>query len=398
MILNYYNDLVFQPSEMFLNKDFGQVATVLGSLHTREVTHLICCNEPNEALRTFAGNGVVQAKKRFRFLPSRLDFLKNMAVYRFLFRHRGAFSVLVMFPFWPSSDLQVAKLFRALNPGAKIIMKLDANLAHIERLQASYEVAPRSRFRQHHYYRLLLDIADVVIYETHGVGHVLTQTPFLGLQAPAKFVNVFNGLSDRQVRAILGGAPATARREQVIVISGRLSSPEKNVELIFRSDPVPEGWRIRFIGGMDNAFRELIENYRRRDPNFERKYEFAGEITDKRTYFRALSSARIMLLCSDKEGFPMVYAEAHYFGLYIVTTDVSGAAEATDGGRMGKVIPRNDPAALRDALRAVCADVFLDAATKTAQVYGARHFIWEDSLRTPAIDEIFALDVSAAAR
>src|ERR1700754_2205279 len=146
MILNYYNDLEFQPSELFLNKDFGQVATVLGTLHERGVTHLICCNEPNEALRTFAGNAVVQAKKWFRFLPSKLDFLKNIAVYHFLFRHRGAFSVLVIFPFWPPSDLSAAKLFRALNPGAKIIMKLDANLAHIERLQASYEIAPRSRF------------------------------------------------------------------------------------------------------------------------------------------------------------------------------------------------------------------------------------------------------------
>lgn len=389
MILNYYNDLAFRPSELFLNKDFGQVATVLGALHERGVTHLICCNEPNEALRTFAGNGVVQAKKRLRFLPSKLDFLKNMAVYRFLFRHWGAFSVLVMFPFCPPSDLQAARLFRALNPGAKIILKLDANLAHLERLQASYAVAPRSRFRQHHYYRLLLDIADVVIYETRGVGHLLTQTPFLGPRAPAKFVNVFNGLSDRQVRAILGGAPAMAHREQVIIVSGRLSSAQKNVELIFRSDPVPEGWRIKFIGSVDSTFRQVIEGYRQRDPNFDRKYEFVGEITDKRTYFCALSSGRILLLCSDWEGFPMVYAEAHYFGLYIVTTDVSGAAEATDDGRLGRIIARDDPAALRDALRAVCADTSLDVATVAASKYGNAHFVWESSLCRPELDRLF---------
>jgi len=67
VILNYYNDLVFQPSEIFLNKDFGQVATVLGVIHRESVTHLICCNEPNDSLKNFEGNRVFQAKKNYSF-------------------------------------------------------------------------------------------------------------------------------------------------------------------------------------------------------------------------------------------------------------------------------------------------------------------------------------------
>ena len=65
MILNYYNDLLFTPSELFLNKDFGQVATVLGRLHNKSVKHLICCNKPNNNFRIFEGNEVVQIKKIF---------------------------------------------------------------------------------------------------------------------------------------------------------------------------------------------------------------------------------------------------------------------------------------------------------------------------------------------
>jgi glycosyltransferase involved in cell wall biosynthesis len=398
LILNYYNDLVFQPSELFLHKDFGQVATVLGALHGERVVHLICCKECNKNLSTFSGADVVQAKKRFQWLPSKLDFLKNLAAYRFLLEQRGQFSCLVMFPFCPPSDLLIAKLFLVLNPDAKIIIKLDGNLAHLKNLQTSYEIAPNSRLQQHYYYRNLLDIADAVIYETRGVGRILTQTPFLGLAPSEKYVNIFNGLSDSQVRKIVDPSLTPVHREKVIIFSGRLSSPQKNVELIFRSDPVPEGWSIRFIGGVDEKFSKVIDGYRQNDQNFDRKYQFIGEVTDKSKYFRELCRGRILLLSSAWEGFPMVYAEAHYFGLHIVTTDVSGSDEATDGGRIGTIIPRNDPIALREALHSVCSNANLHQLTEAGRAYGSRHFIWEQSLRNPIIDSLFAPSVSALLR
>jgi glycosyltransferase involved in cell wall biosynthesis len=390
MILNYYNDLVFQPSELFLNKDFGQVATVLGRLYGQRVTHLICCNEPDPSLSRFMDNEVVQARKRLRFLPARLDVLKNRAVDRFLERRRGEFSLLVIFPFQPLSDLRVVRRFRALNPGARIVLKLDANRAYLDRLQQSYFAKPRSRIRQHAAYRRLLELADLVIHETRDAGELLRSGEFLGTRLPpGRFLNVYNGLSQRQVEAAGGRLDDDAPRGNVIVFSGRLGTLEKNVELIFRSDPVPPGWKLKFIGPIDDVFATVVARYRAADANFDAKYQFTGAIADKARYFRELSQGKILLLCSNKEGFPMVYAEAHYFGLYIVTTAVSGAAEATDDGRHGRIFPCNDPAALRDALHAVCNDPALEDARRAARKYGARHFLWEDSLRHPAIERLF---------
>jgi glycosyltransferase involved in cell wall biosynthesis len=400
LILNYYNDLVFQPSELFLHKDFGQVATVLGALHGQRVVHLICCNESNKDLSTFSGANVVQATKRFHLLPAKLDFLKNLAAYQFLLQHRGQFSCLVMFPFCPPSDLLIAKLFLALNPSAKIIVKLDANLAYLEQLQASYKASPLNCFRQHHYYRGILDIADVVIYETRKAGQLLGTGNFLGMCQPSKFLNIFNGISRDQVAIALDtqSNELATTRSNIIVFSGRLGSPEKNVELIFKSDPVPEGWKLKFVGSLDKAFMAVIAHYRACDPKFDTKYEFTGEIRDKNSYFQELSAAKILLLCSNKEGFPMVYAEAHYFGLYIVTTDVSGSEEATDGGRIGTIIPRNDPIALREALHSVCSNANLDKLSEAGRAYGSRHFIWEQSLRNPIIDSLFAPRISGLVR
>jgi glycosyltransferase involved in cell wall biosynthesis len=398
MILNYYNDLAFRPSELFLGKDFGEVATVLGDIHGQEVTHLICCNELNDGLVSFAGNKVTQAEKRLRFLPRKFDFLKNLAVYRFLWAMRGKFSVLVMFPFWPSSDLLVARLFKAFNPGAQIIVKLDANLAHLESLQKAYAERSFNPWRQHVFYGRILRLADLVIHETREVGRLLTTAGFLGLDAPRKFLNIYNGVSAKRIASTGSRDPATTVRENVIIFSGRLSAPQKNVELIFRANPVPQGWKIRFLGRVDDAFRDIIESYRRSDFEFDLKYEFVGELNDKKTYYDELSKGKILLLCSIWEGFPMVYAEAHFFGLYIVTTDVSGAQEATDSGRFGSVVANNDPMALRAALYSACNDAHLDQAIALAAAYGKAHFVWEDSLRDEALERVFeGLDARARA-
>ena len=389
MILNYYNDLLYQPSELFLSKDFGQVATVLGRLHGSSVQHLICCNTVNESLSTFAGNNVFQAKKSLRFLPSKVDFLKNIRGYLFLWRHRKKFSILVMLPFTPLSDLLMVRTFLALNPNAKIIIKLDANVDHLERLQQAYKSTRIGFWRQHVSYRELLVRATTVIYETRNVGRLLKEKNFLELNSPQKFVNVYNGVSEQQMSDTAPPRKHSSERNNVIIFSGRLSAPQKNVELIFKSDPVPPGWKIRFLGKVDETFRRVIEEYKQNDSRFDEKYEFLGELADKGEYYKAFSAGKILLLCSNWEGFPMVYSEAHYFGLYIVTTSVSGADEATDGGRLGTVVPPNDPGALKAALLSVCTHTDIDAAIALARGYGQQHFVWERSLRTPRVDSVF---------
>ena len=390
MILNYYNDLVFAPSELFLNKDFGQVATVLGAIHDRPVEHVIACNRPNVHLKAFNGAQVVQAEKNLKFLPRSLDFLKNIRVYTHILKQRRRYTAMVLFPFWPPSDYIAVAIFRFLNPNAKIILKLDANVDNVRRLDVSCRNARHNVLRQHFYYRKLLETADAVIYETRAVGQLLHQSRLLIGAHRKKLVNVYNGISRQQALRYETRHVPNEYRDNIIIFSGRLSSAQKNVELIFQADPVPPGWKIRFIGAVDQAFRAVIDRYKRQDPQFEEKYEFIGEVTDKKEYFAEFSKGRILILSSAWEGFPMIFAEAHHFGLYIITTDVSGAAEATDEGRLGRIVPRNDPHALREAVRETCANPDLPRMVSAARPYGQRYFVWEDSLNLPILNQLFA--------
>lgn len=88
------------------------------------------------------------------------------------------------------------------------------------------------------------------------------------------------------------------------------------------------------------------------------------------------------------EGFPNVFAEAHYCGLVIVSSDVSGAADATDQGRWGVVYPPEDAAALRAALSTLPDRAGVERGNPEIEKY-RRRFIWEHSLDQPVIRRLF---------
>jgi glycosyltransferase involved in cell wall biosynthesis len=111
-------------------------------------------------------------------------------------------------------------------------------------------------------------------------------------------------------------------------------------------DPLfAEGLRRRVLaGGMDGRVR------------------FSGPQTGA-DLTRSYGAADVLVLPSRAETYGMVVTEALARGLPVVAADVGGVPEAlgrgADGTRPGLLVPPNDPAALRDALRAWLEDVDL---------------------------------------
>ena len=387
-IVLYYNDLVFQPSESFLHKDFGQVPHVLAELHDAKLEYWIAATQPNPSLDRFLGHRVRQFAKSGPALPARFDVLRNHDLYRAIARE-PAFTHLVIFPFTPATDLAVAR--RAKRRGVRIILKLDTNVDYLASLAASWQQHGhgwRRFLTQAYHYRELLRTADVVICETSACDAVL-RDGFLDLDLDAKLVKTFSGLSQRWFDTLgLADVPDEARRASIIV-SGRISSAQKHSETIFAAGPPPPGWVIEFVGSVDADLERVIATYRATDPAFDDHYRFHGAITDKRAYFALLMQARALLLNSrGGEGFPNVFAEAHLCRLLIMTSDVSGADDATDGGKWGIIYAADDPAALRAALDSLPAQA--DAQQKGgAPEAHRRRFIWEHSLNQPAIRHLF---------
>lgn len=159
---------------------------------------------------------------------------------------------------------------------------------------------------------------------------------------------VHNGVADVPHRADpAGGDPP------VIVMVARLADPKDPGLLLRALAGVSEPWRLRLVG--DGPDRAAVEAEVARLGLGDR-VELLGARLD---VAEQLAGAQVAALVSRQEGFPLVVLEAMRAGLPVVASDVGGIREAVEDGRTGRLVPRGDEAALREALRALLGDAAL---------------------------------------
>jgi glycosyltransferase involved in cell wall biosynthesis len=83
---------------------------------------------------------------------------------------------------------------------------------------------------------------------------------------------------------------------------------------------------------------------------------WAGYESDHDRYFQLLREADVFVLPSRAEGVPKVVIEAMAAGLPVVASNVGAIPRLLDGGRLGRLVPANDPRSLADAVRGLADD------------------------------------------
>jgi glycosyltransferase involved in cell wall biosynthesis len=252
-------------------------------------------------------------------------------------------------------------------------------------LQSSYELHDErytKYTKTYYYYKKILELSTLISYETYDVGSIL-KDDFLGISNLSyKITNVFNGISEELVRNLNIPIKTFDNKENIVLIIGRHGIWEKNTELVFKSTMhLATEWKFIFLGPIEESFIPVIEKYKILIPGFEKKYLFRGLINDKYEYFKYLSLSKVLLLTSNKEGFPLVYSEALYFRNFIITTDVSGSAEATDSGKLGIIFPKNDYKQLETHLSKIfSSEIDISVYQDEIYNYSQKYFVWEKIL------------------
>lgn len=135
--------------------------------------------------------------------------------------------------------------------------------------------------------------------------------------------------------------------EAVISIVGRLV-PIKNHDLFLQvaARLVRSGRRCVFVivggGPEDSRLRD-----RTRDLGLEKHVRFLGWREDVE---RVYAGSDLVVLTSNNEGTPVCLIEALAAGLPVVATNVGGVCDVLDDGRLGVLVPPEDPEALADAI------------------------------------------------
>jgi len=151
-------------------------------------------------------------------------------------------------------------------------------------------------------------------------------------------------------------APGTATAGALLSVAAVIPGKGHDVLLDALAMLARLRWHCLCVGSLerDPAFAERL---RRRvlDGGMDGRVRFSGPQTGA-DLARSYGAADVLVLPSRSETYGMVVTEALARGLPVVAAEVGGVPEAlghgVDGTRPGLLVPPDDPAALRDALRA----------------------------------------------
>jgi len=158
-------------------------------------------------------------------------------------------------------------------------------------------------------------------------------------------------------------APGTATAGALLSVAAVI--PGKGHDVLLDALTMLAGlrWHCLCVGSLERD-PSYAESLRRRvlDGGMEGRVRFSGPQSEA-DLASSYGAADVLVLPSRAETYGMVVTEALARGLPVVAANVGGVPEAlghgADGTRPGLLVPADDPAALRDALRAWLEDVDL---------------------------------------
>lgn len=135
-------------------------------------------------------------------------------------------------------------------------------------------------------------------------------------------------------------------KERTIITVGRLGTYQKNTELLLDilTKIDLKDWKVKLIGQIETEeqnFQKKIDNFYEEHPELKEKISFTGAIYNKEELSRLYESSQTLLFTSRFEGFALVFLEAAFYGLYIMTTDVGAAKDITQNGQLGFIADKS---------------------------------------------------------
>jgi glycosyltransferase involved in cell wall biosynthesis len=267
----------------------------------------------------------------------------------------------------------LALAFRICNPRGKIMLKLDMDLQFF-----NYKPSILSKIS----IRFLTRISDVISYESVKVGIKIKSGGILGAQvSETKLFHIPNCPSPRDVKLTNAKLPS---KDKLIVTVGRLSSYQKNVELIIKAlDGLELGdWRFIFIGSSGEHIKSEIKRLKLQGQNVS----YAGEISNRSELYEIYSKASYLVLSSRYEGFATVLVEASHRGCQVISTDVNGIEEVTNFGTFGyRYSGVNE---LREILSNVVSEQVNPKTAYKVQKFARNELSWQSVIENCGVEKV----------
>jgi glycosyltransferase involved in cell wall biosynthesis len=168
-----------------------------------------------------------------------------------------------------------------------------------------------------------------------------------------KLIYLPNGINDSLLKDLNIKRIEFNKKQNIILTVGRIGWIAKDHHVLLEAVANIKdlkNWKIYFVGGIYDKFKNYIHQYFERYPNLKDKIIFTGEILNRKKLFEFYQKSKIFCLTSNIESFGIVLVEAGYFGNYIVSTNLPAARDITLDGQLGTLFSVRDTEKLTEIL------------------------------------------------
>lgn len=289
-----------------------------------------------------------------------LDFNRRLAFfplwrtwnfYVYLLKNARQIDFLMRFHYSVHSKLMVV-LYKLLNPKGVAYVKLDMDANAIK----EGESKRRNQSFRHKLgvalSSVFLKMVDRVSCETSVAYETLRNCSLPQYQFGDKLKLMPNGFDEELLQSLNVEERDFGKKENLIITVGRLGTPQKNTEMFLRALAHVDlkNWTVCLIGPIEKDFQPVVDTFFERHPEKVGKVIFTGSIYDKKELWEYYYRAKVFVLTSRWEGYPIVYPEAKRFANYIVSTAVSACEDIIEEGKYGKSISIDDDRELASIL------------------------------------------------
>lgn len=256
--------------------------------------------------------------------------------------------LLMTFHFRTTSAI-LCMLYKLVNPNGKFYLKVDGGKDIID-------VRKNASFIKNRIYNILLKQSDYISLETDLAYQLWKKN----LNIPEKIFFIENGFDEEELSKLSLKIRSFKEKENIFITVGRLGAFEKNSQMFLNAiDKLSNvnNWLFYFIGPYDDDFKKEIKQFFAINTHLKEKVIFTGPIYDKSVLWEYYNRAKVFVLTSRSEGYPIVFSEAYRFQNYIITTRIGGAEDILlKNNNFGKIIDQDNSEQLKSVIEKIISD------------------------------------------
>lgn len=342
-------------SNVELAKDVGQIPFTLARYYNVEAS-IACYNLNRNGINSEVLNHVEfkKVKKILKndYLSAIVFIMKNARKIDWLNLYHGGRFVYY-----------ISKLYKLVNPSGRVYLKLDMDY----RLPKLYDVNKKER-------DIFTKVSRVVDY--------------ISVEAEELRVRI-QKYSEKKINIIRNGFYFNnnilkVKKEKIFLTVGRLGTEQKATDVLleaFRISANYHDFNLELIGPIQSEFKPYLKSFLERNENLKDRIIIKGCINEREKIILEYAKAKVFVLPSRWEGFPLVGPEAMKLGCRIIVSDAVPPANIfTANGKYGSVFPVDNVEALASCFIREANEINKDE-TKAIMEYADITFQWKNNCK-----------------